>query len=171
MYSNNVLIEIMVPGPPGPPGEGGGISRNTVIELTDMQDFIASIYLAHDGTPTTNWPNRWEYWFKDVGGEYRRTSFINEYGEIRAIPARHNTVALRLFTKERSTDPVRDAEDDVFQLMDDRDNRNILAAIDGAGRFRAANISKNASGVVTVPEGTTGWENEPDGTLWVEYEL
>jgi hypothetical protein len=23
--------------------------------------------------------------------------------------------------------------------------------------------------VVTVPTGTTGWETQPDGTLWVEY--
>lgn len=39
---------------------------------------------------------------------------------------------------------------------------------DGVTAWTALAVVGGAK-VVTVPEGTTGWDTQPDGTLWVEY--
>src|SRR5690606_475524 len=130
-------------------------------------EFVHDVRITNDGTGAGTWPERLVFRYRDTtGGTYFRTGYFNEYGELRVAPAKHNTVALRLFQKELSSQPARNMTVPLMDVMDNRDDRNVLFALMPDGTVQARNVQ---SKTVCVPEGTTGWESQPDGTLWVEY--
>lgn len=139
---------------------------NNVATLASMTDFFGRYTIPDDGA-SGEWPNRWEFIFApNAGWPAHRTFFLNEYGEVRITPARHNTVPLRIFTKEQRAFSGRDLSVPIIMVSDNRDDRNTLFAVDGNGVVTAPNVQNK---VVTVPEGSAGWSTQPDGTLWIEY--
>lgn len=106
---------------------GGDLTNNGFVENVIIQD---------DGTDTATWLERLAYKFREVGGALiRNTFYLNEYGEARFAPARHNTVALRVFAKEFPNNPTtaRSTTVPVMELMDNRTNRNTLWGLLGDG--------------------------------------
>ena len=65
--------------------------KNGISPVTDStNDFFTHINITDDGTATANWPDRFAFYFNGT-----RSGYHNEYGEIRARPAKTSTVALR----------------------------------------------------------------------------
>ena len=48
------------------------------------------VNIPNDGSDTALWPDRMAFYYTSI-----RTGYHNEYGELRARPAKNNTVALR----------------------------------------------------------------------------
>lgn len=65
--------------------------KNGISPITDStNDMFARVNITDDATPTAGWPDRLAFYFSGV-----RTGYHNEYGELRARPAKINTVAFR----------------------------------------------------------------------------
>jgi hypothetical protein len=65
--------------------------KNGNPQLTDStNDDFARIDITDDGSPTAGWPDRMAFYFSGT-----RSGYHNEYGELRARPAKSSTVALR----------------------------------------------------------------------------
>jgi hypothetical protein len=65
--------------------------KNTTVTLTDStNDRFSRVNIIDDASPTTNWSDRLAFYFGS-----QRTGYHNEYGELRARPAKASTVALR----------------------------------------------------------------------------
>lgn len=103
---------------------------------------LETIIIVDDSSDTTTWPDRLVFKFDPTDDTPRNTFYLNEYGEMRCSPAKHNTTAVRVFTKETPTDPTtaRDLEAPVIELMDNRTDRNSLWAIHSNGITRVAEI-------------------------------
>lgn len=83
--------------------------KNGVSSLTDStSDKLMRINITDDGSFTPNWPDRFAFYFNGV-----RTGYHNEYGEIRARPAKSNTVPLRAMGF------MGGSSGDVFQVTSD----------------------------------------------------
>lgn len=100
--------------------------KGIVTELDGSDDQIGAWTVQDDGTSTSNWPNRFEMWFKTVGGVSRRTFLLNEYGEVRIAPAKSNTIPFRVFQKELNTDASRNMSVPLMEVMDDRITRTVI---------------------------------------------
>ena len=144
------------------------------ISLVSSNQQFAVITTVDDGTLTDNWPNRMEFWWDPADSVPRLTSFFNEYGELRIIPAKGSTVPLRLFQRENNTSaPTHNAGVALFEIMDNRTDRNVLfqihndGSIDTDGVVTAGNVEDK---VVCWPTGSEpSFASQPDGTLWIEY--
>ena len=67
------------------------LEKNNIVTLTDSTaENLLRVNIDNDGSPTAGWPDRLAFYFAGT-----RSGYFNEYGEIRARPARHNTVAMR----------------------------------------------------------------------------
>jgi len=65
--------------------------KNGIAALTDStNDQFARVNISDDASATSGWPDRFAFYFSGI-----RTGYHNEYGELRARPAKTNTVALR----------------------------------------------------------------------------
>ena len=155
--------------------------KNGVVSLTDpTSDQLGRVTVVDDGSSTASWPDRFEFFFDPAGAaSARRTSYFNEYGELRISPAKGSTVPMRLFQRETTSDPVHNPGVALFEIMDNRSTRNIIYQIHndgsvnttGGGTFNgsvtAANIQNK---VVSWPTGSEpSFASQPDGTLWIEY--
>lgn len=139
-----------------------------IITGNDANGYVETVTIQDDGTATTTWVERLMYKFKDLAsGLTRNVFYLNEYGEVRISPARHNTTAFRVFVKEYANNPTeaRSATVPVMELMDNRTTRNSLWGIvsDGttvvAGQRMAYVLVLSAA--AAVPTGT------PAGTVIV----
>lgn len=131
---------------------------------------VEQITIIGDGTPTSGWLNRLEYFFRDtLGNPDRRTFVLNEYGEIRVAPGQENTVALRVFVKEFPNNPstARSTTVPLVELMDDRTNRTSIRAWLSDGTLTRKGIKMSECLVLAtgaaVPAGT------PANTVIVRY--
>lgn len=173
--------------------DGGLAERGNDIVLDAADETFADFRIRDDGSTNSNdWPDRFTFRFRAPGGtEDRLTTWFNEYGEYRAAPAKHNTTALRVFLKERQSDPDHSPNSLVFEVTDDRGSRNsqmgvtgdgvthILNSLElkgdikhGTGRtdFDGSGTNVTMNLVVTYPTGSEpSTAGVPDGTLWVEY--
>lgn len=118
---------------------------NTATDITinagDLTDgYLEEITVSDDNSSTTNWINRWVWKFLPYGvGEITRlVTLLNEYGELRGIPAKLTTTWLRMFLKDSPTNPsgTRDPDVPIAQLMDDRTNRNPIWGLYPDGKVR-----------------------------------
>lgn len=148
------------------------------VALDSDTDYVSYFTINDDGTATAGWPDRMRVIFNPQAGADVTTFTLNEYGEIRNIPAKSNTVGYRVFV---GTDPTafaaRDVSVPVWEVSSDRTNRVTQVAAYGDGDFyigkdlavdgeiTAVNVN---AGVMLVPEGTSVPGGLPD-TLWVEY--
>lgn len=65
--------------------------KNNIVALTDStNDQFTRVNISDDLTSVAGWPDRHAYYFSGI-----RTGYHNEYGELRARPAKINTIALR----------------------------------------------------------------------------
>lgn len=65
--------------------------KNGIASLTDStNDTFARVNITNDGSSSSGWPDRFAFYYDGV-----RTGYHNEYGELRARPAKQNTVAFR----------------------------------------------------------------------------
>ena len=65
--------------------------KNEIVALTDStNDRFVRVNITDDASPTSGWVDRLAFYFSGV-----RTGYHNEYGELRARPAKNNTVAFR----------------------------------------------------------------------------
>lgn len=152
------------------------ISRNSVVRTRDndiqmtapLVDTLGQVVLVDDGSDDATWPNRLMFRFKRQGANYLETltSFFNEYGEFRCVPAKGSTVPFRIFSRETDAHTAHNAGVPLFEVMDSRSGRNRMMAIHNDGSIESPSLGEK---VVTVAAGATGWATQPDGTLWVEY--
>jgi hypothetical protein len=147
--------------------------KNNETHLSAPTEKWGYVQINDDGSNTDLWPNRFEFRFQRYPpgpGEgtfpLQTTTFFNEYGEIRIAPAKPSTVPLRLFQKEFQFNSDHNEGVHLFEIMDNRSDRNILMGINNDGTIDAPNVQDK---VVCVPSGTSGFASQPDGTLWVEY--
>lgn len=131
------------------PGSSMQFANLTINETTENED-------------TSNWPNRWTTSFRRmVGGVLQAAalvSWFNEYGELRIIPAKSNTIPLRLFVKNSPTDPAHTVN--MFEIVNDRTNRVVQFAVDSNGKVTAPNIGPLVVVSASPPTDTTAvWIN------------
>lgn len=91
--------------------------------FTDPTNDLARVYeIQSDGSSTSGWRNRWEWWYKAVAGVAKLVQWVNEYGELRVVPALSNTVGLRVFLSRDSTEyAARSTSIPAFEVTDQRD--------------------------------------------------
>lgn len=77
------------------PAGGGGLQALRVTLADSTRDFLGLITVNDDGSPTASWPDRLAFYFSHQTNGPTRTGYFNEYGEVRARPAKTSTVALR----------------------------------------------------------------------------
>ncbi|MFT3871053.1 MAG: hypothetical protein QM714_02635 [Nocardioides sp.] len=123
-------------------------------------DQITSLTIVDDGTATSGWPNRWEWLYKPLAGVAKLVQWVNEYGELRLIPAKSNTVALRIFGRTAPADTAHTGP--VFEIQDNRTDRNTVFAVDETGTVTAANIGAM---VLVLGAGDTVPADTPAGTV------
>lgn len=124
-------------------GGGTGGSMNQTVDLTDSDGDYGIYYkIYRDGTPTGTWPNRFEFLYERIATEFVRTSWFNEYGELRIASGQSNTIPLRLFQREQSSDAARDMGVPLFQIMDNRNDRNELMNIMPDGSINSPTTEK-----------------------------
>lgn len=147
---------------------------NSPVSLTSSTDSIGEYVVESDGTSSGSWPDRMRFLYKPTGVAARVVQWWNEYFELRLAPALRNTVAFRVFVGDTPADYAnRDNAVPVMEVASDRTNRVRRFGVFGngdvyaAGTVTADNVQNK---VVCVEEGTSGWEDQPDGTLWIEYE-
>lgn len=127
--------------------------------------FVEELTVNDDSTSTSGWVNRLRTYFRPVGAadNMRRLVFyLNEYFELRLIPAKHNTVPFRMFVRDTSTvqSTARDNDVPMVQIMDDRTNRTPIFGIYPQGDVRVAAGEILTSHVIvlgpveSVPSGT-----------------
>jgi hypothetical protein len=158
-------------------GEKADASRlhvNAEVEVTgaDSDGFIEQFTVADDSSSTSGWPDRLVGFFRPpaaIDAMRRMVFWLNEYLELRLAPAKHNTVALRIFIRDNSTvqSTARDADVPLLQLMDDRTNRTPVWGLYPNGRIRIEEEEIETAHVLlldsveAVPTGT------PAGTVIV----
>lgn len=144
------------------------LKNNALVDLSvPLTDTVGTFQITGDGSATTNWVNRLVFQFQGTGGAVlTKTSYFNEYGELRIAPAKNNTVPLRVFSRETTSNPAHDAATPLIEVMDDRFTRTQKFAVWNDGSITSPSIEEK---VVCVPSGSTGFDTQPDGTLWVEY--
>lgn len=144
-----------------------GLRLNTQADIeidgSDPNGTVETVTVADDGTDSTTWVNRLMYRFIPVGGTAHNTTYLNEYGELRVIPAKGTTVGARFFAKSAPTDPARTATTPIVEWMDDPTTRTSLRGVLGDGTMIRGAV-KMADVLVLnatdpIPAGT------PSGTL------
>ena len=102
--------------------------------ITDStNDRFVRVDISDDGTATAGWPDRLAFYFSGI-----RSGYFNEYGEIRARPAKSNTVALRA-QKWASSSTV-----DIFQVTSS-DNATIFFSVGPTAATLSVPINSTAN--------------------------
>lgn len=151
-------------------GLSGGLQQTgNVVTLDGDTQSVGAFTVVDDSSSTSTWPNRLEFNFQTPGGVKRHTFYLNEYGEFRVVAAKPSTTASRVFTREFGTDAAHSTTVPVWDVMDDRDNRNILAAVFSDGRMELVGSIKASN---LPPGGITANATAPTspqvGQIWVD---
>jgi hypothetical protein len=127
--------------------------------LHSKNDCFATCVILDDGTDSAFWPEKFQFYYQDPTGGVRRTGFFNEYGEIRSVSAKRNTVALRAFGSEQhwpgdgvEAGQSRRRDIPIFEVADDRDQRYRLFGVfvdGGTGNGRAVVNYGNTNSLVS----------------------
>lgn len=147
-------------------GGGGGVSADTVLTNPGTEQWL-TMEIVDDGSSTATWPNRFEALWTPQSGTPHLTFWLNEYGEGRGIPAKSNTVGLRVFAAVDATDyAARDMTVPVMEITDHRDGtRTTQFAVYGDGDIETIkdvvvggnlNLDK-----FQMNRDETGWAYEP----------
>lgn len=123
-------------------------------------DYWQHVEILDDGSSTTSWPNRFEAAFTPSGGSRGRTTYLNEYGELRVEPAKSNTVPVRIYNKHAAADPAHSVN--AVEIMDDPTTRTLLLSIDASGNLKAPNLPNKLTVSSTAPS------SPATNDLWVD---
>jgi hypothetical protein len=140
-------------------GERADAARLNYMAIGDVDGgntdgWFEEFTVTDDGTATGNWVNRIRGYFRQrvsgspvTDGLRRLVFWFNEYLELRLAPAKHNTVALRIFIRDNPSTQTnaRDPDVPLLELMDDRTNRNKVW-----GLYPNGNLRIGASAVETA---------------------
>lgn len=155
-------------------GAGAALpAKGGAVQLVASTEQSNSFTINDDNTPTTNWPNRWEWSFKPFGQAAKLVSWVNEYGELRCSPGKNNTVPFRAFSKINPGDQAHTGP--LIEIQDDRVTRTTKFSVDADGVVMAQGaITRQVPGGPTL---STGYivlssvaavpANTPAGTLIV----
>lgn len=113
-------------------------------------DYWADVVIEDDGSSTATWPDRLVFNWVPLSGDPRPTSWFNEYGEFRGMPAKDNTVGFRIFAGTNATMyTARDADAEIFEVVNQRDGtRTTMFGVRKGGRLRA--MGSNVGTVYTL---------------------
>jgi hypothetical protein len=149
---------------------------NASIEFNggDSTSWVEEYTVVDDGTSTSGWVNRFVGWFRHrvsgvpVADNLRRmVIWFNEYLELRLAPAKHNTVALRIFVRDTSTTQTntRDPDIPLLQLMDDRSVRTPIWGLYPNGRIRVGANEVETRPVIVLSAAASVPTGTPSGTV------
>lgn len=129
-------------------GIAAAVRKHETTTLPDSGTLFHRVDIPDDATPTGGWPDRLAFFFNGT-----RTGYHNEYGELRARPAKTNTVALRC-QGHGSGSSV-----DIFQVTDSS-NATVYLGVSSTGVTLANGVrvlsgAGSPEGVVSAPVGST----------------
>ena len=161
------------------------ISLGGTTALAPQTATVHTFTIVDDNSSSGTWPDRLGFRYDDTAHADHYTSWFNEFGELRIIPAKTNTVAFRIFTKDVTASTSHDAGIPVFEIVYNRDVRTPYHEMYSNGNFYHSGAGTvggalAVTGDVTAPNigekvvtWATGSEPSltgvPDGTLWIEY--
>lgn len=139
------------------PGAIGAVAMvgSNIATVADSSIQFLRVNVPDDGSSTASWPDRLAFYFNNV-----RTGYHNEYGELRARPAKVNTVALRAmaFTGGSSGD--------IFQVTSADASTVRFGVSDTAITANVPIISPNLPRKITVS--STAPSSPADGDIWFD---
>ena len=142
------------------------VQPNLPVQLEDSSQYFTAINIPDDGTPTSGWPDRLAFYFEDGTPGGRRTGYFNEYGELRARPARTSTVGFRAFSHF-----MADSSQEYFQIVNDGLDSVMFAVnkdyINLYAPLRHAPTDQPLANVIVLDEGEPVPVGTPEGTVVV----
>lgn len=143
------------------------IKNGTSSIVDSTNDTFTRVDIADDASSTAGWPDRFAFYFNGI-----RSGYHNEYGELRARPAKVNTVALRVM-KWNAVSSV-----DIFQVSNTDATTLYLAVgptaikaavpitstadITTTGSVNASNVGNKVTSSATAPS------TPSIGDVWVD---
>jgi hypothetical protein len=125
---------------------------------------LASVTTVDDGTATGTWPDRFAFWFDPAGASPAvRTGYHNEYGELRARPAKASTVPFRVLTYTNTGGTTTD----IFQVTTgDGSTQKYFVVSQDAAVFTVPVTAPNLQPAATWPVvgNDVGYQNISRGT-------
>jgi len=113
------------------------------------------VNIPNDGSDTATWPDRMAFYYTNI-----RTGYHNEYGELRARPAKSNTVALRAMGYSSGS------SGDIFQVSASDASTTYLGVSQTQVTANVPVITPNLPRKITT--GDTPPVNPQDGDIWFD---
>jgi hypothetical protein len=126
-----------------------------IATLADSSLQFLRINIPDDGSPTGGWPDRLPFYFAGT-----RTGYHNEYGELRARPAKQSTVALRAMAHGSGS------SGDVFQVASSDSASVYLGVSQTQITATVPMITPNLPQKITVSD--TAPSSPQDGDIWFD---
>lgn len=148
---------------------GAKLDQQTTIDDPE-NEYWSDVVINDDGSSTATWADRFVITFVPLAGTARPTTWFNEYGEFRSMPAKDNTVGSRVYAGIDATMyTARNAETEIFEVVDKREGTRItMFGVRKDGRLRA--MDSNVGTVYTLESSEDETDipaNLPVGTLIV----
>jgi hypothetical protein len=114
------------------PDSGGTTGFPPDTQISDpTTEVLYEATVNDDGSASGSWPNRISHFFKPFAGVAALVTWFNEYFEFRAMPAKFNTVAMRIFSRDKVADTAHVGN--VFEIHRSREARDLVFGVDGDG--------------------------------------
>lgn len=131
------------------------VAGANISTLADSNAQFLRVNIPNDGSPTGGWPDRLAFYFDGT-----RTGYHNEYGELRARPAKNNTVALRAMGFSSGS------TGDIFQVAAADASSVYLGVSSSQITANVPIVSANLPRKISV--GTTAPSSPQDGDIWFD---
>lgn len=140
---------------------------SNVATLPNSATQFIRVDIPDDASPTSGWPDRYVNFFNGT-----RTGYFNEYGEVRARPAKTNTVAIRAMAHASGT------TGDIFQVAHNssggqvylgvgQSTASLTVPMTSTSSITATNIG--SSRVFASPSASEPAGPRSVGDVWVKY--
>ncbi|MGL5910659.1 MAG: hypothetical protein ACRCZP_11700 [Phycicoccus sp.] len=147
--------------------DAADLTPGAVVALPNSTTQLQRTNIPNDGSATTSWPDRFAFFYDGT-----RTGYFNEYGELRARPAKNNTVALRAMGHLSPQAGIN-----VFEVATNLQS-NVLFGVSADAAVatvpvRATNLHQRAvfgaDGPLTVRSGTARFYNDTSAPLLISH--
>lgn len=140
-----------------------GIRVGDEVELDDSSQAFLRVDIPDDSSDTNTWPDRFAFYFEDGTPGGRRTGYFNEYGELRARPAKNNTVGFRsmpLWSAPASQEFAQFSDDSLDTILGiSKDHINLYRPL------RHAPSDTPLANVIVLDDGEPVPVGTPEGTV------
>lgn len=126
-------------------------------------DYLAHITIDNDSTATSGWPDRFAFYYTGT-----RTGYHNEYGEMRARPAKTGTVPLRAMAHISGTSTVN-----LFEVSLSSEGSALYFSVSQTGAV--LNVPLNSTSTITatnigakVTAASTAPSSPAVGDVWID---